>query len=538
MSPTERLYLAAGDPRGAMALRIVVEGRGLPGRERLQAALDRAAAACPGSRLRRDGAVWTGDGPTPRVRTAPAVTAGPARPGERPGCELLVVRGADPDRTSLVFSASHAVMDGHGALTWVREVFRALRDEAPRPAYGTRTDHGVLRRLGDGRRRPPVLLDQRSPLGRSGPGPERTLWLRRTLPGRYPALSARLAQALTDSGGRPTRTMVPVDLRRHDPELAAATGNLTLPLFLDLSPGEHWAAAHADLLAGLAEGRELASGVEESLAPLPLPALALLLRTAQGLARRTDRHLASAVVSHLGRIDPADCSAAGFTAERVYALPVHAPLVPLSLVATETDTTTEITLGLRGGRDLAPRAARLLDDALARLGTAAAPKSAAPARAPAVAVVPDDPAEPGSGDTVVSLFRARAARDPQAVALDGPAGPVTYGELDRRSDAVAAELHRRGVGREDLVGLVVDRTPGGVTALWGVLKAGAAYVPLDPAHPGPRTGEVLHEAGVRLCLTERHLRDTLAPFVPGTLLAVEDVPDTPAPAAAAPPGPH
>ncbi|MCB5182835.1 hypothetical protein LG632_26175, partial [Streptomyces sp. SMC 277] len=145
MSPTERLYLAAGDPRGAMALRIVVEGRGLPDRALLEAALARAAGSCPGSRLVRDGATWVAAGPPPRVRLAPAVTAGPARRGERPGCELVVVRGADPDRTSLVFSASHAVMDGHGALTWVREVFRALRGEDPRPAHGRHTDQDVLR---------------------------------------------------------------------------------------------------------------------------------------------------------------------------------------------------------------------------------------------------------------------------------------------------------------------------------------------------------------------------------------------------------
>ncbi|WP_314245084.1 non-ribosomal peptide synthetase [Streptomyces sp. DSM 40907] len=576
VSPTERLYLSAGDARGAMALRIVVEGDGVPAPQDLQAALAQAAESCPGSRLVHAGAMWSAGGPPPQVRydvpragayadSAPgtfALPAGASRRTEPPGCEVLIVPGADGTAaTTVVFSASHAMMDGHGALTWVREVFRALRGEPARPALDTDTDAGLLRRLGSTRTRPTPTPPRRSPLGPADAGgrPLRTLWLRRTLPGRHPALTARLAQALTDAAGLDTRVMVPVDLRRHRPGIAA-TGNLSLPLFLDLRPGEEWTAAHTRLLTALAGDRELAAGFETALAPLPRPVTAALLRTAQAVASRTDRHLASAVVSHLGRLDLAEFSGGGFTASTAYALPVHAPLVPLSLVAAESGTATEITLGVRGGGpDLAARAARLLDMALAGLeteGTAvevrpegragAAPATASPGHfpvgagaaatgpapqaahpdpavhAPAVPA-PAVPAPAVPEPTVVDAFRAQAARTPDAPALDGPGGVVTYAELDQCSDTVAAGLRRRGVGREDLVGLVVDRTSAGVCALWGILKAGAAYVPLDPGHPGARIKEILQGAGVGLCLTGRHLAEDLAPFVPGTLLAVEDL---------------
>ncbi|AXE28140.1 hypothetical protein C0216_32125 (plasmid) [Streptomyces globosus] len=559
VSPTERLYLAAGQPRGAMALRIVVEGDGLPDPDRLRAAVARAAQTCPGSRLVRSGPLWTAGGPPPHVLHAP-----PARgrfdvsdphtarlltdrsgPADQPGCEVLVVPGAGGARTTLVFSASHALMDGHGALTWVREVFRALRGEAARPAADPSTDLGVLRRLaadqgGRPRRRPAPLPGRRSPLGPAAAAgsPSQTLWLRRTLPGRHPALTARLAQAVADTARLDTRAMVPVDLRRHLPHLAAATGNLTLPLFLDLRPGQDWAAAHTRLLTALAEGGELAAGFEAGLVRrLPGPALAALLRAAQSAAVRTDRHLASAVVSHLGRLDTGELSGGGFTAATAYALPVHAPLVPLSFAVAETADTTEITLGVRAADPSLPRRApAFLDAVLDRLLAGGADTRTG---APAAPAVPSAQAAP-AGATVVDLFRAQAARTPAAVALDGPAGPVTYAELDRRSDAVAAELVRRGTARQDLVGLVVDRTPEGVAALWGILKAGAAYVPLDPAHPGPRVRGVLASCGARLTLTRRHLVPGLAGFVPGELLAVEDVPtpaqpaDPPAAAGTAP----
>lgn len=550
VSPTERLYLAAGHTRGAMALRILVEGNGVPDPGLLRAALAQAAEACPGSTLVRRGAVWRAEGPPPRVRyadqgaadafdvSAPATAAllnGPAHRADPPGCEVLVVPGNDgstgptgstgpsgparPEgaRTTLVFSASHALMDGHGALTWAQEVFRALRGEPARPALAPDTDHGLLRGLGATDRRPALAPDRPSPLGRSGAGPEQTLWLRRTLPGHHPAFTARLAQALTDTAGQRTRVMVPVDLRRHRPGISA-TGNLTLPLFLDMHPGNDWTDPHTRLLTALAEDRELAKGFETALVPLPSAVSALLLYAAQAVATRADRHLASAVVSHLGRLHLDDYSGGGFTAATAYALPVHAPLVPVSLVAAETRTATEVTMGVRGGAGLADRAARLLDGALARLTAAPKPSSQPPRPRPAHA---------GAGTTVVELFRAQAARTPDAIALDGPEGPVTYAELDRRSDAVARELVRRGTGREDLVGLVVDRSSAGVCALWGILKAGAAYVPLDPAHPGARIKEVLEACGTRLCLTQRHLADALAAFVPCPLLVAEDIPDAP-----------
>ncbi|MGW6841778.1 non-ribosomal peptide synthetase [Streptomyces sp. NPDC054958] len=566
VSPTEHLYLSAGDPRGAMALRIVVEGEGVPDADEVRAAVARAAESCPGSRLVRAGAMWTVGGPPPQVRydvpragaytdSAPGTVelpAGSSRRAQPPGCELLIVPGAGgaggaggavraggKGTTTLVFSASHAMMDGHGALTWVREVFRALRGEPARPALDPDTDAGLLRRLGSTRARPAPAPPRRSPLGSAdGAGrPLRTLWLRRTLPGRHSALTARVAQALADATRLDTRVMVPVDLRRHRPGIAA-TGNLSLPLFLDLRPGADWTAAHTSLLTALAEDRELAAGFETVLAPLPRPVTAALLRTAQAVASRTDRHLASAVVSHLGRLDLAEFSGGGFTASTAYALPVHAPLVPLSLVAAETGTATEITLGVRGaGPDLAARAGQLLDTVLAGLASAdavatgPAPRTAHPAPpvpapavpAPAAVAVPAVPER-----TVVDAFRAQVTRTPDAPALDGPEGVVTYAELDRRSDAVAAGLRHRGVGREDLVGLVVDRTSAGVAALWGILKAGAAYVPLDPGHPGVRIGEILQAAAVDVCLTRRHLTEDLAPFVPGTLLAVEDLLDSPA----------
>jgi amino acid adenylation domain-containing protein len=113
------------------------------------------------------------------------------------------------------------------------------------------------------------------------------------------------------------------------------------------------------------------------------------------------------------------------------------------------------------------------------------------------------PLAPLDGEaTVHGLIAAQAAARPQAVAVTRGAEQVSYGELDAWSNRLARRLLRCGVGAETRVGLLVERTPHLVVALLAVLKAGAAYVPLDPGHPEERLAMVLADSGARLLLTE------------------------------------
>ncbi|UQW99649.1 non-ribosomal peptide synthetase [Streptomyces sp. RerS4] len=92
-------------------------------------------------------------------------------------------------------------------------------------------------------------------------------------------------------------------------------------------------------------------------------------------------------------------------------------------------------------------------------------------------------------------FLARAGRQPDRVAVVSATGTVTYGELDRASLAVARSLHLAGVGSGDLVGIVADRGWEQVASAIGVLRAGAAYLPLDSGLPAARVARSLEHAG-------------------------------------------
>lgn len=107
-------------------------------------------------------------------------------------------------------------------------------------------------------------------------------------------------------------------------------------------------------------------------------------------------------------------------------------------------------------------------------------------------------------------FEAEVRRTPDAIAVVGGEERWTYRELNRRADAIAAILRRRGVGVETPVGLFLDRSPLLVAAMLGVLKAGGTFVPLDPAHPKERLVYIAGDAGIQHVLTERRMQPHLA----------------------------
>ncbi|MFC0063317.1 amino acid adenylation domain-containing protein [Umezawaea endophytica] len=100
--------------------------------------------------------------------------------------------------------------------------------------------------------------------------------------------------------------------------------------------------------------------------------------------------------------------------------------------------------------------------------------------------------------TLSAAFEAQVARTPDATALVADGVSLTYQEVDRRADAVARTLD---VGPEDVVAVAVPRSADLVVALLGVLKAGAAYLPIDLDHPADRISFLLADSGARTLLT-------------------------------------
>jgi amino acid adenylation domain-containing protein len=101
------------------------------------------------------------------------------------------------------------------------------------------------------------------------------------------------------------------------------------------------------------------------------------------------------------------------------------------------------------------------------------------------------------------LFEEQVERTPEAEALVHEEQRLSYGELNRRANRLAHYLRGRGVGPEQVVGLLLERSVEMVVAILGVLKAGGAYLPLDPGYPRERLSFMLADSGASLLVTER-----------------------------------
>ena len=135
-------------------------------------------------------------------------------------------------------------------------------------------------------------------------------------------------------------------------------------------------------------------------------------------------------------------------------------------------------------------------------------------------------AEARADGCVHHLVEAQARATPDAPAVAWADQEASYAELNRRANRVAHHLVARGIGPEARVGVLMQRTPALLAALLGVLKAGAAYVPLDPRNPPARLAAMVRASGATAVLVDRahagRLGDAGVPEV-----AIESIPAAP-----------
>ncbi|HEY5987733.1 MAG TPA: amino acid adenylation domain-containing protein, partial [Streptosporangiaceae bacterium] len=132
------------------------------------------------------------------------------------------------------------------------------------------------------------------------------------------------------------------------------------------------------------------------------------------------------------------------------------------------------------------------------------------------------------GATVPALFAAQAGRAPDAVAVVCGDASLSYGELGAAAGRLARVLAARGAGPEQVVAVVMDRSVGLVTALLAILKAGAAYLPVDPGYPPERVAFMLADARPAVIVADA----ASVAVLPSTVTAPVLVPDGPHAAAA------
>jgi amino acid adenylation domain-containing protein len=125
-------------------------------------------------------------------------------------------------------------------------------------------------------------------------------------------------------------------------------------------------------------------------------------------------------------------------------------------------------------------------------------------------------------DCVHRLFEAQATQSPEALAVSSGSTRVSYQQLNEQANRIACRLRKLGVQLEARVGIFMERSGENVAGLLGILKAGAAYVPLDPEHPRERLAFMIADAGIQVLLTQRKLMAKL-PDTPAQIICLDEM---------------
>jgi amino acid adenylation domain-containing protein len=118
----------------------------------------------------------------------------------------------------------------------------------------------------------------------------------------------------------------------------------------------------------------------------------------------------------------------------------------------------------------------------------------------------DSPTNDLNDECVHHVFEDKAVKTPDAPAIIFEDQQLTYSELNRRANQLAHCLRKLGIGPENKIGLCVERSIEMAVGMLGILKAGAAYVPMDPTNPDERLAVIFKDAQVSLLLTQQRLR--------------------------------
>lgn len=356
ISQNEKAYIFVNRCFYPSTLQLIVEGVGDIRPDVLQNAVDQASIACPGSRVTQKGAFWIGNRTTPKVSLASNnqfdgynfealddVFNKKLTPESENNIEIVILR---KQPYSVLFRIFHGVMDAKGAMLWIENIFKSLRNEPLLEAKSTLTDFEFAQKQGGKRDGIRVRFDCRLTLDRPKNNGNQIYWKRLTLPNHHIGLVPKLAKILSAHfAEHKTRYIIPVDLRKHD-KAVQSTGNLLMPIYLESEESDGWREIYKDLAGRIRREEELnlSNATYGIISKLPYFLIKFFANLFVNHSKRKQTFLNTGIISNVGKISLNKFSTASFRASALYFLPTHHPLAPLSIASTEYPGCTEIII--------------------------------------------------------------------------------------------------------------------------------------------------------------------------------------------------
>jgi amino acid adenylation domain-containing protein len=134
-------------------------------------------------------------------------------------------------------------------------------------------------------------------------------------------------------------------------------------------------------------------------------------------------------------------------------------------------------------------------------------------------------AAPAAGTSLITMLAEQALRSPDAIAVMYEGAHLTYRALHERSNQLAHYLQRRGIKANKLVPLCMERSLNMLVAIIGIMKAGAAYVPIDPGYPEERIRYILEDTGAYVMLSSSYGRKNIPVDMAVSIIMLDSIPD-------------
>ena len=361
---SERQYLIMDRLCTPFVNQPILEGTGVLDRNRWRAAVEKASAANPGTRLVLKGIPgfrrWVDSGICPPVREvdgskwngfdqngAPFLqTQLPYRQG--PTCEVLLIQG-DPPR--IAFRTLHAAIDGRGTMIWMEDIFNALRGDPLIGSTSSLPDYKVMRSFQE-KTILPVPSECPGPTGSPDGNEPGFEWRRKDLPGRFSKLLPRVALLVADEVRRHSkekvRLSVAVDLRPRVNNIRS-TANLVGFIFIEILPGHTVLMIAEDISHQLSERREgmrLKYDVLNKFFPLWYMRN-MMLKTVN-FQYTSNRFFHTGLISNIGKMPMEKYTGGGFHATNGFWIPPPNKFLPVFVVLSGTTKGVSLTATMPG----------------------------------------------------------------------------------------------------------------------------------------------------------------------------------------------
>jgi amino acid adenylation domain-containing protein len=268
-----------------------------------------------------------------------------------------------------------------------------------------------------------------------------------------------------------------------------------------------WTDVYTQMLESFAAHEERATSRLDAAATwMPLGLLGRINRWEHEREVRGDRHLFSALVSHIGSISLASFSCPAFTPRAASFLPFDAPGSALTLITLQHDHGLEIAASCPAATGHDGKLAQALDAICEQLHPA---QATIPETMPAYRSAAGPRVDLPANLTVWSLIAEQAKANASRIALVDGEQRLTYEELHRRAHAAAHRLREAGVAPGDKVAILSARSSDTILAILAIFQAGAAFLPIDPEWPAERIRFVLGDCPPR-CIAAADGLATLA----------------------------